>query len=218
MEEFLRATAAEQPLDLIGYSMGGGTAYEFAARHVARVHSLSLLAPGLLIAPDQYETTIDVLRSGLVERCVYNYRTEEQAKEMMRLVGYAEPAVSFLGRVLSAVRQAHHPPDYWWKMWAAFGCVEASDDPASAVMKQSERLHADGLVLRAAKLPVFVVQGSEERVIHSAVPSLIKDAVGESCETKLLDGFGHRGHPTDPKQDFLKAAGKEVGAFLARIA
>ena len=71
------------PIDLCGYSMGGATAYQLAARSESlKIGRVALLAPGLLVAPEQYAMTLAVERSGKVADCVYNYRTEAVAVEM----------------------------------------------------------------------------------------------------------------------------------------
>jgi len=215
LADFLDATGVEEPLDLVGYSMGGGTAYEFASTHTSRVRSLSLLAPGLVLAPDQYESTLLARHTGEVDRCIYNYRTEEEAMAMMRLVGYAEALVPTIGRLMASLRPAY-PRDYWWHMWHAYGEVPPSvSNAAAAVDVLSSRLAECGEALKTARLPVLVVQGSEERVIHHEVPALLQLAVGPTCEVHTLQGFGHRGHPTDQTKNFLTAAGVVTGKWLA---
>eukprot|EP00966_Prymnesium_polylepis_P235280 5441819-Prymnesium_polylepis.1 len=124
LEAFLLATSVEQPIDLMGYSMGGAMAFEFAARFAWRVRSLSLFAPAMVLTPENYADTLAIRQSGAVERCKYNYRTTEEAAEMMRQVGYAEQHVPMLARVLGSLRAAY-PPDYWWHMWHAFSEVPA---------------------------------------------------------------------------------------------
>ena len=229
VEAFCAAVGASDgtvPVDLVGYSMGGATAFALAARHVngsapaasrLPVRRVALLAPALLVTQELYAMTLSVQRHGGVERCVYNYRTEAEAEEMLRLVGYAEPLCEKLAPVLAWGRR-DQPPDFWWKMWRGLGGVQAFGEgevDAAVDAKRAARA-SSGSVLAEAATPVLVVQGSAELVVDASVPREVRRAVGSACDVATLEGFGHRGHPTDASKDFLTAAGQVVGPWLGR--
>ena len=229
VEAFCAAVGASDgtvPVDLVGYSMGGATAFALAARHVngsapaasrLPVRRVALLAPALLVTQELYAMTLSVQRHGGVERCVYNYRTEAEAEEMLRLVGYAEPLCEKLAPVLAWGRR-DQPPDFWWKMWRGLGGVQAfgEGEVDAAVDAKRAALASSGSVLAEAATPVLVVQGSAELVVDASVPREVRRAVGSACDVATLEGFGHRGHPTDASKDFLTAAGQVVGPWLGR--
>ena len=68
--------------------------------------------------------TLAVERSGKVADCVYNYRTEAEAVELLRLVGYAEAHHAKLAPIMAWARQALYPRDIWWLMWRGFSGVD----------------------------------------------------------------------------------------------
>lgn len=213
----LRRADGRTPIDVCGYSMGGATAYQLAARSESlKIGRVALLAPGLLVAPEQYAMTLAVERSGKVADCVYNYRTEAEAVEMLRLVGYAEAHHAKLAPIMAWARQALYPRDFWWLMWRGFGGVDGFAEVAPAIAAKRALLAEDGARLRAAGTPVLVVQGSEERVIHEEVPAWVAEAVGGACEVRMLDGQGHRGCPADATRNFLTEAAGEAAGWLAK--
>ena len=213
----LRRADGRTPIDLCGYSMGGATAYQLAARSESlKIGRVALLAPGLLVAPEQYAMTLAVERSGKVADCVYNYRTEAEAVEMLRLVGYAEAHHAKLAPIMAWARQALYPRDFWWLMWRGFTGVDGFAEVAPAIAAKRALLAEDGARLRAAGTPVLVVQGSEERVIHEEVPAWVAEAVGGACEVRMLDGQGHRGCPADATRNFLTEAAGEAAGGLAK--
>ena len=195
--------------------MGGATAYQLAARSESlKIGRVALLAPGLLVAPEQYAMTLAVERAAR-SPTAYNYRTEAEAVEMLRLVGRR-----------GAPREAR----------ADHGVGKAGALPARLLVADVARLHRRRRIRRggagdrrearaprrrrraAARrgTPVLVVQGGEERVIHDEVPAWVAEAVGGACEVRMLDGQGHRGCPADATRNFLTEAAWEVAGWLAK--
>ena len=101
------------PVDLIGYSMGGSTAFRFAAQHPHRVRNIALLAPALLLHGQQVIQTASAAESGKFDEIVYNYHTQEQALNMCQLVGWPAANARKLAPLLAVGREGH-PREYWY--------------------------------------------------------------------------------------------------------
>ena len=110
------------PLDLIGYSMGGSTAYRYAAQHPHRVRNVALLAPALMLHDEQLMATCAAAESGSLTDIVYNYSTEEQALQMCELVGWPAANAARLAPLLVAGREGH-PADYWYTYTCTCTCT-----------------------------------------------------------------------------------------------
>ena len=85
------------PLDLIGYSMGGSTAFRFAAQHPHRIRNIALLAPALMIHDQLVMATAAAAQSGKLEDIIYNFQTIDEALEMCELVGWPATTAAKLG-------------------------------------------------------------------------------------------------------------------------
>ena len=85
---------------------------------------------------------------------------------MLRQVGYAEPLVPSLARILFSIRAAY-PRDYWWHMWHGLSEIPAEiANPAGAVAVHRARIEQGGKVLREAGVPVIVVQVRRDKTVH----------------------------------------------------
>ena len=75
LDELITALQVKEPIVLLGYSMGGVIAAEFAARHADRVAALVLLAPaGLMIQPFLGKVFGELLRIPLLGDWLWRLR------------------------------------------------------------------------------------------------------------------------------------------------
>ncbi len=159
------------PVDLIGYSMGGSTAFRFAAQHPHRVRNVALLAPALMLHDDQVAATAAAAQAGSFQDLVYSYASEDEALEFCRVVGWPEANAKRLAPMLAASREGH-PPDYWGKIWLSFvgshvasggkdpgaqsdRCARSAQDLFVSHMQEVAKY---GVKLRAGGRRVLVVQ------------------------------------------------------------
>ena len=164
------------PIDLIGYSMGGSTAFRFAAQHSHRVRNIALLAPALMLHDDQVAATAAAAQTGCNGDVVYNYSSEEQALEFCRVVGWPAANAKRLAPMLVAGREGH-PSDYWARIWLSFAGAYDAGDTAGArsaldlFVSHMQAVAQFGVQLRAARQRVLVVQVGHNTMKDCAYPS-----------------------------------------------
>jgi alpha-beta hydrolase superfamily lysophospholipase len=96
--------------------------------------------------------------------------------------------------------RACDPPDYYTKLVKALSSPADESWTVATARAHGETVIAEnGAKLREARKAVLVLQGKEERVVDRSVPALVKAAVGPTCETVELPGYGHTARPTDGK-------------------
>ena len=65
---------------------------------------------------------------------------------------------------------------------------------------------------------MLVLWAEKEAILNPDIPAMIKSAVGyEKCEVEILEGYGHRGHPTDAALNFLTATGKIINEKIRTL-
>lgn len=174
---------------LVGHSMGGMVAVDWAARHPPRASGLGLCAPAG--APHRFVPafpTWPLRLPGLRELCVRLVTARPVARRVFRHVvaggGEADPQVArdFLWSVRHAREACRHPHFY--------------DYP-----ELGERL-------RALRVPVEILWGSEDAVLPAADVRVFQRHLPD-CRVTLLPGCGHAPPVERPA---------EFDAFLRRVA
>lgn len=52
-------------------------------------------------------------------------------------------------------------------------------------------------------------------MVSRDLPKLLEETLGDVCDRHDLVGLGHRGHPSDSKEDFLNPACRLAGEWLS---
>lgn len=191
------------PIDLIGYSMGGSTAFRFAAQHPRRVRNIALLAPALMLHDDQVAATAAAAQAECFDDIVYNYTSEEQALEFCRVVGWPAANAKRLAPMLVAGREGH-PPDYWARIWLSFaGAYALKPDGNSAGRARSaqelfvshmQAVAQFGVQLRASGRRVLVVQVGCRRMQACACVDMLRCIFGVLFMSDAASNDGSYGH------------------------
>jgi pimeloyl-ACP methyl ester carboxylesterase len=183
------ALSPGEPVDVVGWSLGGTIALDFALDHPDRIRTLTLIEPGaiwLLPPADQLDETsrreLDELRA--ITYQMLDDVTEAQLAAFIRMVGVVPPDM----------QPQQHPR---WPIWVQHrlamrgGAVEFE--------------HRDDVArLRAFDRPVLLIKGEgSARWLHAIVDILA--AALPRAELAELPG-GHAAHLVAPDQ------------FLARLA
>ncbi len=118
--ELLDALKIEQPVDLIGYSLGGGIAASFTSKHPDRVKKMGLIAPPLLYAdrtPLLLKVLLlpvigDLLCHIIVPRFVINRQNKEYVNGVVPIESLhkVKEQFEFKGTVASFISTAKHYP------------------------------------------------------------------------------------------------------------
>jgi pimeloyl-ACP methyl ester carboxylesterase len=198
-----------EEVDVVGYSMGGGTALTLAANHPTKVNRTVLLAPACCVTEEAIK---EMGEQGLIR---YNYNTAAEAVDMLEYVGFPRSVAEARGPMLMGARAASGvDSEYWATTWQGTinGCVGIGLTIEEAMLEQC----ADqASVLKAMNKPVLVIQGTHDRVIHDQVPATILKAMGdELCGVTLIKGYGHAGSPSDDQGYIAGPSARPAAAFL----
>jgi len=205
-----------QPIDIVGYSMGGATAFYFASVRFPRIRRLVLVSPAVIHGYDLLEPT--VMEGN--ERLCFGYGQQEdtavaQAEEYAVLMGFPIKVAKAIAASLVKKRSpdAMGEGKYWSEIWRGF--VNHSNDADAYVLRKRKLAHIAATGKRLKGMPVLVIQGTEDKVTGSSAPGLIQAAVGSSsCEVELLLGFGHYADPEGGAGDVYAAASEYAADFL----
>lgn len=120
------------------------------------------------------------------------------------MCGFSKSDASARAAFFAYKRQMSTPDNlsYWATMWT--GMIE-DGRTTEELLEQTTR---EAAKVGAANIPVLVIQGGSEQVVHHQVPFAIQSGVAEGsgqrglCTVTILDGFGHGVHPADPNLFF----------------
>jgi len=191
LDDLLRELGGEDPLDVVGYSLGGRLALRLALREPGRVRRLALLgvSPGL---------------AGTAARASRLELDRARAAELRRegLEAFLE---SWYAMPLFATLRAH-PRFAEWRMRRLDGDAVALADALLAASPGGQRDLAPDLADLA--MPVLWLAGGQDPVYAALAPR-----AAERCPDghwALIPGAGHAAQLEDPP-----AVAERIAAFLA---
>jgi abhydrolase domain-containing protein 6 len=172
VKEFIDAALGKSSkVHLVGFSMGGGIALLFALEHQSRLLSLSLFAPAGLVVSTK--TDFDRLwANGATPLIITSIADVDQ---LMALISFKPPQLPHFIKQFLVDRSAPNVD----LMRVVGARIRGQVNPALI----NERLHE-------LKVPVLVVWGREDRVLHFSGSELISEAV-KTSRVVLLDQCGH---------------------------
>lgn len=232
LNRFLGAVdvSSEQPIDLLGFSLGGALVLKFAElQGAARLRRAMLLGPAVALT---HARVADMQRG----KIAYAYATAEEASEMMECVGAHPAKAAKLGPLFAHLRSEAHGSEeslnvkeYWTRMWMALandtsgGCFQPQKPSDLHCIPEDVPLLAGARSLAAAKVPTLIVQAEADAVCDPAGAHAVAAAFhkqrptspGLVCEYVAVgEGFGHYLHATTPGATFLQPAFAEAARFL----
>ncbi|MAR07822.1 MAG: alpha/beta hydrolase [Cyanobium sp. NAT70] len=174
LELLLQRLPQDQPLALIGASMGGAVAMDLARRCPSRVNALLLLAPaGLSGRPMPLPPLLDRLGVWFLSRPGVRLGLCRQA--------FADPEAS-VGPAEEQIASLHLQSPGWAEALAGFA-------------------RSGGFAGCGAPLPpqpLHVIWGDQDRILRPALKQAVLDLLQQPVET--FDGCGHLPHLDHPQQ------------------
>ena len=182
VEDVRLAIGIEDNFDLMGYSLGGGIAAQYAAGHPGSVRRL------LLLAPYFYETAGDGFRDHMDRRDWRNVQAWESYKEMRHFFFHwlgMDPNSALPGLVLRGIHGVRHqiyPSGYWSRF---YDTLEDSSGPSRTVLADTSEAFA------ALQNPVLLVCAENDLVCDPVKLLQLRSLIGEdNCEILQVE-CGH---------------------------
>ena len=205
VEEIRIALNIDEPFDLFGYSMGGGIASCYAAKHREQINRLILLAPFFFeAATDAFTKTLDEKKW----RSMHGWETLEEMKHFFSHwlgLDQANEPPQFILRAVHALRTENYPAGYW----------SAFFDAVNDASESSRRLLSEG-GQRFAQIqrPTLVLCAQDDAVCDANKLRRLETIFGsEFCEVRSIEG----GHTFARKRGatIFDAAFNDMKNFLA---
>jgi pimeloyl-ACP methyl ester carboxylesterase len=182
VEEVRQALGIEDNFDLMGYSLGGGIAAQYASGHPGSVRRL------LLLAPYFYETAGDGFRDHMDRRDWRKVHGWESYEEMRHFFFYwlgMDPKSALPGLVLRGIHGLRHEayPSGYWSLF--YDALEEASGPSRTVLADTSD------ALAALQNPVLLVCAENDLVCDSVKLLQLQTIIGEdSCEVLQVE-CGH---------------------------
>ena len=193
------------PIDLLGYSLGGGLAAHYAVKYPQHLRRL------LLLVPYFYETAtdrfVDILDSGNWKE-VHGWETYGQMVNFFHQWLGLAPADSpprVVMRGIHAMRQDQYPSGYWS---ACLSALQAASPNANTFLDDHKE------ALAAFGQPTLVVCGSEDAVCDPHKLVRLEALFGRATCTLRTVTCGHSFGPNGTT--VFEAAHDELRSFLER--
>lgn len=204
VETVREALGMDGPLDLLGYSLGGGLAARYAVDHGDRLRRLVLLAPFF------YEASSDAFTDAFERadwRSIHGWETfDEMLHFYQRWLGMPndDAPPRFVLEALHALRTERYPPGYW----SAFFVASDAANTASRTLLTDRA--AD---FAALDVPTLVVTASQDAVCDPAKLAGLPERLGAANWTVTEVNSGHlfAGSPT---QTLFDVGLNDLKAFL----
>ena len=204
LERFREVLRLEDPFDLIGYSLGGGIATEYAIRYPQRLRRLVLLAPYFYeLATDAFVEAVDSDRL----QTIHGWETFDEMKNFFhRWLGltFQDAPPAFIMRGIHAQRTDFYPPGYWSACLRTLHRKSHDTNTMMATRTQD---------LAGVQRPTLIVTASDDAICDSKKLHRLQSAFGEAycelIETSSGHTFGTGG------RTLFAVAGNAIRQFLA---
>ena len=182
LERFREVMMLEDAFDLIGYSLGGGIATEYAIRYPQRLRRLVLLAPYF------YELATDAFTEALDSDRLQSIHGWETFSEMENFFHHwlglnsqdAPPA--FIMRGIHAQRADSYPPGYWSACLRTLHQKSQDTNTMMATRTQD---------LATVQRPTLIVTASDDAICDCKKMHRLQSAFGEAYCELIETSSGH---------------------------
>jgi pimeloyl-ACP methyl ester carboxylesterase len=205
---FLDSLNITDPVDIYGYSLGGGVGLALQSQHPTRTNKAALLSPACVLS----EECLTDIQNDVIK---YNYITIQEAESMLEVTGFHANTVKQRAPLLAYMRASTNVDiNYWSKTFSSTAngitCVGLT-----IIDAQEDWTKAHALRCKENDKKCLVVQGTDDRIINNVVPGIIQEGYGaENCDVKWLEGVGHAGCVEDEKGYIAEKAARIVHEFF----
>lgn len=204
LEKFLTNIGLTEPFDLMGYSLGGTIASNYAVRNPSNVNRLVLLVPYIYneVTTESYNTTFESKQWNKLA----GWEGREEMQQWFQDGLGLEEADTFPGFIMSglaALRSENYPANYW---------VEFYDQLYLDCASEKSFLEDNKAGLRALSSPVLVFAGTLDKISdYKKVANLSNVFNPDLCTIKNIDA----GHLFAPKgKTVFELSAKDIAEFV----
>ena len=191
-------TLGAETFTLIGSSMGGATAWQFALKHPERLDGLVLVAASGW--PDEGESDARPLVFRLLENPVSRFLMKDLDSSAVTRGGLEDSFVdqsfvtdAMVSRYVSLSRAPGH-----------------RDGIIAMTIGRGERVEATVAGVSEISVPTLILQGDTDNLVHHSGAQKFADAILEA-ELKLYPNVGHL-----PQEEIADQSAADLADFLAR--
>ena len=182
LEEICSVLGILEPIDLLGYSLGGGISTKYALAHPQRIHRMILLAPFF------YETVTDEFAKKFDSKDWRSIHAWERLSEMEHFfhhwlgLPYAHTPPHFVMRGIHAIRCETFPRGYWSSFFDVIN--EHSSADRTFIADQ-------GVEFQAFQRPTLVCTAQWDAICDSDKLNVLDSLFGSDMCTILRVPCGH---------------------------
>ena len=182
LEDVRQAMDLDQAFDLIGYSLGGGIATEYAVLYPQQINRLILLAPYFYeLATDAFVEAIDADRL----QNIHGWETMDQMKNFFHHwlgLAPADAPPAFIMRGINALRADAYPSGYWR---ACLRCIHQHSTHSNTILaNRTEKL-------AALRRSILVITASDDAICDPKKLRQLEGAFGSQYCTMREVSSGH---------------------------